>query len=395
MPPFAEPSGRLWALLGLPPAFARRLARWSAWGGPLLVTLVAGLMRFWHLGSPKAVIFDETFYVKDAWALIHHGYEANWPKGVDPKILADPSAVPIPTAPGYVVHPPIGKYVIGIGEELFGFNPFGWRFMVAVCGTLAVLMLCRIGRRLFRSTFLGCLAGALLAVDGLEFVMSRTGILDLILMFWVLAAFGCLLVDRDRTRKRLADALPVDDEGVLRPDARIAETLRLGWRPWRLAAGLTLGLASATKWNGLFILAAFALLSVLWDIAARRTAGAVHPHIAVLKRDLLPAFGSTVVLALFTYLASWSGWIFTKGGYFRNWATTKGQGLGGDHTWLPDWVRSFWHYEYEVFQFNTNLTSGHTYQSNPWSWFVLGRPVSYFYESPHPGTRRLPGEDHR
>ncbi|NEE46597.1 phospholipid carrier-dependent glycosyltransferase, partial [Streptomyces sp. SID8455] len=71
-----------------------------------------------------------------------------------------------------------------------------------------------------------CLAGLLLAVDGLHFVMSRTALLDLIVMFFVLAAFGCLVVDRDRARRRLADALPVDAEGVLRPDARIAETLR-------------------------------------------------------------------------------------------------------------------------------------------------------------------------
>ncbi len=42
------------------------------------MTLVAGLMRFWNLGSPRAVIFDETYYAKDAWALIHNGYEANW-----------------------------------------------------------------------------------------------------------------------------------------------------------------------------------------------------------------------------------------------------------------------------------------------------------------------------
>ena len=55
---------------------------------------------------------------------------------------------------------------------MFGFDPFGWRFMTALLGTLSVLMLCRIGRRLFRSTFLGCLAGALMAVDGLAFVMA-------------------------------------------------------------------------------------------------------------------------------------------------------------------------------------------------------------------------------
>ncbi|MEE1799051.1 MULTISPECIES: phospholipid carrier-dependent glycosyltransferase [unclassified Streptomyces] len=389
VPPYTRPSDRLWAVLGVPAPLTARLVRWSAWGGPALVALVAGVLRFWNLGNPKAVIFDETYYAKDAWALINQGYEGSWPKDVDTSILKDPSSVPVPTDPGYVVHPPVGKWVIGLGEQMFGFTPFGWRFMVAVLGTLSVLMLCRIGRRLFRSTFLGCLAGALLAVDGLHFVMSRTALLDLVLMFFVLAAFGALLIDRDRSRARLAAALPVDEEeGVLRPDASVAEGLRLGWRPWRLTAGLMLGLAFATKWNGLYILAAFAVMAVLWDVGARRTAGAVRPYRAVLKRDIVPAFFSTVPVAIATYIASWTGWIVTDKGYFRNWATTAGQ--GGNFTWLPDWVRSLWHYEYEVYQFHINLTSGHTYQSNPWSWIVLGRPVSYFYEDPAAGQDGCP-----
>ncbi|MFE1963079.1 dolichyl-phosphate-mannose--protein mannosyltransferase [Streptomyces sp. NPDC059479] len=388
VPPYTRPSERLWAVLAVPPAWADRLVRWSAWGGPLLVAAVAGVLRFWNLGSPKAVIFDETYYAKDAWALVNQGYEGSWPKDIDKQILADPSKVPLPTDPGYVVHPPVGKWVIGLGEQLFGFTPFGWRFMVAVLGTLSVLMLCRIGRRLFRSTFLGCLAGGLLAVDGLHFVMSRTALLDLVLMFFVLAAFGCLVIDRDWARRRLAAALPVDEEGLLRPDVEVAERLRLGWRPWRIAAGLMLGLAFATKWNGLYILAAFAVMAVLWDVGARRTAGAVRPYVAVLRRDIVPAFVSTVPVAIVTYVVSWTGWIVTDKGYFRNWATT--QGKGGHFTWLPDWLRSLWHYENEVYQFHINLTSGHTYQSNPWSWIVLGRPVSYFYEDPKAGTDGCP-----
>ncbi|MEU9982031.1 phospholipid carrier-dependent glycosyltransferase [Streptomyces sp. NPDC050856] len=389
VPPYTRPSARVWTVLGVPPAVAVRLLPLLAWGGPLLVALVAGALRFWHLGEPRAVIFDETYYAKDAWALIHQGYEGAWPKDVDKSILADPGSVPVPADPGYVVHPPVGKWVIGLGEYLFGFDPFGWRFMVAVAGTLSVLMLCRIGRRLFRSTFLGCLAGALLAVDGLHFVMSRTALLDQVLMFFVLGAFGCLLIDRDWARRRLADALPVDADGVLRPDAEVAETLRLGWRPWRLAAGVTLGLAFATKWNGLYILAAFGVMAVLWDVGARRTAGAGRPYAAVLRRDLLPAFVSTVPVALVTYTASWTGWIVTDKGYFRNWARTDGK----DSAWswlFPDWLRSLWHYENQVFEFHVNLTSGHTYQSNPWSWIVLGRPVSYYYESPAPGKAGCP-----
>lgn len=390
VPPYTRPSERLWQVFAIRRGDVTRVLRITAWLGPLMVALFAGVLRFWNLGKPDAVIFDETYYAKDAWALINQGYEGSWPKDIDKAILANPDAVTIPANPGYVVHPPVGKWVIGLGEKIIDFTPFGWRFMVAVLGTLSVLMLCRIGRRLFRSTFLGCLAGTLLAVDGLHFVMSRTALLDLVLMFFVLAAFGCLVIDRDWARRKLAAALPTDEEGILRPDATVAETLRLGWRPWRLAAGLMLGLAAGTKWNGLYVMVAFCLMTVLWDVGARRTAGAVQPYKAVLRKDVVPAFVSTVPVAIVTYIATWTGWIITDKGYFRDWAQKDGR--GGNWTWLPDWLRSLWHYENEVYEFHVNLTSGHTYQSNPWSWIVLGRPVSYYYEDPKAGTQGCPAD---
>ncbi|WP_340378296.1 phospholipid carrier-dependent glycosyltransferase [Streptomyces sp. SS7] len=393
VPPYTRPGPRLWQTLGLPPVWADRIARWSGWGGPLLVTLVAGVMRFWNLGNPKKVIFDETYYAKDAWALVHRGFEVNWDKNANDLILSSGGHVAVPTDAAYVVHPPVGKYVIGLGELIFGFDPFGWRFMTALLGTLSVLLLCRIGRRIFRSTFLGCLAGALMAVDGLAFVMSRTSLLDGVLMFFVLSAFGCLVIDRDRARERLAAALPADADGRVRPDAHIAETARLGARPWRWAAGLMFGLAIGTKWNALYIMAAFLLMTLLWDVGSRRVAGARHPYRAVLRHDTGLTFLATVPVALVTYLVSWTGWILSpgdgSGGYYRNWAATDGR--GGSWTWLfPDWWRSLWHYEHEVYEFHTHLTSPHNYQSNPWSWLVLGRPVSYFYESPSPGTDGCP-----
>ncbi|MBO8199644.1 dolichyl-phosphate-mannose--protein mannosyltransferase [Streptomyces smyrnaeus] len=389
-PAFPAPDPRLGAVFGLAPEVSVRLARWAAWGGPLLIALLAGVLRFWQLGSPHAVIFDETYYAKDAWSLIHYGYEGTWPDNANDKILGDPQHIPLSPEGSYVVHPPVGKWIIGLGEALFGLNPFGWRFMMALLGTLSVLMLCRIGRRLFRSTALGCLAGALMAVDGLHFVMSRAALLDLVVMFWVLAAFGCLLVDRDRTRERLAARLPCasTDEGpgtgAPLPDAFVGDRAGLGLRPWRLAAGVCLGLACATKWNGLYVLAAFGLLTVLWDMGARRTAGASRPFPAMLRKDALPAFVSLPVVAVVTYVVSWTGWFATSGGYFRDWADK--QGAAGPWGWLPGPLRSLWHYESQVYDFHVNLTSGHTYQSNPWSWLVLGRPVSYFYESPKAGT---------
>lgn len=381
--PFPEPGSRLWRTLGLSPAAAGRLARWSGWGGPLLVALLAGLPRFWRLGRPHDFVFDETYYAKDAWALLRLGYEGTWPdrKISDPQILADPQVIPLSDTGAFVAHPPTGKWVIAVGEWMYGLNPFGWRFMTAVLGTLSVLMLCRTGRRLFRSTVLGCLAGTLMAVDGLHYVMSRTALLDLVVMFFVLAAFGCLLLDRDNARARLAAALPVAEDGHVRPDQDTGDRAGTGVRPWRLAAGFFLGLAASTKWNGLYFLAFFVVLALLWDVGARRIAGARHPYQAVLRRDLGWSVLSLVPVAVVTYLVTWTGWFRSDDGYGRHWA----DGRGGTWSWIPAPLRSLWHYEYGVYQFNVGLHTPHKYESNPWSWLVLGRPVLFHYQSPKPG----------
>ena len=78
------------------------------------------------------------------------------------------------------------------------------------------------------------------------------------------------------------------------------------------------------------------------------------------------------------------------GGYFRNWAAHRHGKRRQLDLAVPDWLRSLWHYEHEVYSFHVGLTAGHTYQSNPWSWIVLGRPVSYFYESRAAGQDGCP-----
>ncbi|MFI1212187.1 dolichyl-phosphate-mannose--protein mannosyltransferase [Streptomyces sp. NPDC020802] len=379
VPPFPEPGTRAGEFIGLSPVAAYRVAKAMGWIGPLLVTVLAAAIRFWNLGRPRSLVFDETYYAKDAWALLRLGYEGTWPdrKVADPQIVADPQVIPLSDAGSFVAHPPMGKWVIALGEWMFGLDPFGWRFMVALLGTLSVLMLCRIGRRLFRSTALGCLAGLLMAVDGLHFVMSRVALLDLIVMFFVLAAFGSLLVDRDRARARLAASLPVGADGFAGPDRHTGEQAGTGFRPWRVAAGVFLGLAAASKWNGLYFLAFFVVMTLLWDVGARRVAGARRPYLAVLRKDAGWSVLSVVPVALVAYLATWTGWFLTDKGYGRHWADDR----GGLWSWIPAALRSLWHYESGVYDFNVGLHTPHPYDSSPWSWLVLGRPVAYSYET--------------
>lgn len=78
------------------------------WGGPLAVTLLAAVLRLWNLGNPQTLVFDETYYVKDAWTLLHLGYESGWPKEPNPAFEAG-RVDGFLTDPAFVVHPPLGK----------------------------------------------------------------------------------------------------------------------------------------------------------------------------------------------------------------------------------------------------------------------------------------------
>ena len=172
-------------VLGPPPPTDRLRA--------FVVTLVLGLIaasvRFAGLGSPTdggTPVFDEKHYVPQAWQMLRNG-------GVEDN-------------PGFelVVHPPLGKQLIAIGEAMFGYDAVGWRFSAALASVLCVVLIIRIGRRLTRSTLLGAVAGVLLICDGLSHVQGRMGMLDVFSALFVVAAFATLVCDRDDVRARMA-----------------------------------------------------------------------------------------------------------------------------------------------------------------------------------------------
>ena len=52
------------------------------WLAPLLVAAVGGFLRFWQLGRPHQLVFDETYYVKQAWSLLQYGHERRVPDSI-------------------------------------------------------------------------------------------------------------------------------------------------------------------------------------------------------------------------------------------------------------------------------------------------------------------------
>jgi dolichyl-phosphate-mannose-protein mannosyltransferase len=341
------------------------------WLGPLLVTAFGGWLRFDRLGVPRALVFDETYYAKDAWSILQHGVEWNYVPDANTLLLqGHTSGLFVPcsgTGCGeYVVQPEVGKLIIAVGEAMFGLDSFGWRFFSAVFGTLAILLMCRIARRMTRSTLLGCVAGLLMALDGLEFVLSRTGILDIFLMFFVLAAFGCVVVDRDVSRARLAEAVARGGATGSGP--------RLGFRKWLLAAGIFLGLAVGTKWIAVWYILAFGALTIAWDIGARRAVG-LPSFVRGAFRDARWLPLTFIVVPFAVYLASWTNWFATSTGYDRNYAQLHGVNIP-----VISALYSLYEYHLQAISFGIGLRTPHPYQSQPWDWLLITRPVAFFYE---------------
>jgi dolichyl-phosphate-mannose--protein O-mannosyl transferase len=313
-------------------------------------------MRLISLSFPSKKVFDEVYYAKDAQSLLDHLVEFN-----------DKN-----TEGGFVVHPPLGKWCIAIGQLIFGNDSFGWRVSATVAGALSVLILVRVARRLFGSTLLGCIAGLLLSLDGLHFVSSRVALLDIFLMLFVLAAFACLVVDRDVRRTAILRAL---DAGVEPAQA----VRRRGWTGvpwWRIAAAVLTGCALSVKWSAVFYLLAFVVLALRWEAGAVRSAGIRRWLADAALREIGLALGF-VALAALTYLASWTGWFLTDQGWDRHWA----ENTGNEVAFLPNALVNLWHYHRAVLDFHEGLTATHPYKSTPFSWLFLGRPVAYYYEA--------------
>lgn len=351
-----------------------------AWAATFGITVMAAILRLWKLGYPKLFQFDETYYAKDGWSLVHHGYVTNYVNDANTKILHGDLHGLWTNDPSMVVHPEIGKYLIGLTELVAGMTPYGWRLAPALIGSAMVFVMIRLARRVTGSTLLGLTAGVLMCFDGLQFVLSRLALLDIFEAFFVLCAVSCLVADRDWFRAKLAAAAE-SSNGVLTDWGP-----RIRWRPWLLASGVWWGLAIGTKWSAIYPLAAFGILFWLWSAGGRRSFGISWPVIKSAVTDALPGLAYLVALPFVIYLLSWTGWLMHAGVYEQHLSHTQygpywGSYIKHDaHGFFPELfqsLRSLWHYHHDVWYFHTHALndSTHVYQSKPEGWLILNRPV--------------------
>lgn len=284
----------------------------------LVLSGLALVLRLLHLGRPAGQVFDESFYAQDACTYVHHS-----------RALCG----------GYVeatfMHPPLGKWLIAWGIDVFGYDATGWRaaavvtgvLTVAVTMALAALVLGRLGT---------VVTGVVLALDPLHIVFSRTATLDApVTLFSTLAVL-----------------LAVLDAGATTARAR---------RWWRPLTGLALGAAVATKWSGLLVLPVVALVVVA---GARRRAAQARTSGETKGRSPRAALSVVLcglVLPAAIYVASYAGRLRFSGAPWR----------------YAGFARVLLRRQESMARYHLGLSADlgtHPYASPAWSWPLAKRP---------------------
>lgn len=362
---------QLRAVLGLPSRLPSQVVTRNGWIATVVTTLIAAFTRLWNLGSPHEIMFDETYYVKDAYSIWHLGYEGTWAQNANASFVRGNFSMLSPEA-SFVVHPPLGKWLIAMGMEAVGpASSWGWRLAVALAGIATVFLLCRLVWRLFPSPLLVGLAGLFLAIDGVGITESRIGLLDGFIGFFALAAVYCIVRDRQSQRERIARLLEGTAAGALAPKA--------GWRPWMISAGVLLGCACSVKWSGLYLLATIGIMTVIWDGTALRAVKAKVWKLETLVSRGWGNFMRLVPVAGVTYLLTWFGWFMNPSAYKHGWAAAER--AAGRGSWLPDSIADFIEYHRAIYEFHVGLSTPHSYMAKPSGWLLQMRPTSFYWQS--------------
>ncbi|WP_298613826.1 phospholipid carrier-dependent glycosyltransferase [uncultured Thermosynechococcus sp.] len=231
--------------------------------------------------------------------------------------------------PFFDAHPPLGKYLIALGIWLGGgFHPWGYRWMDALLGSLIPVAVAVLAYLLTGRSRVALLAGCFVALDGLFLVESRYALINVpLVLFGVVSQILWLWGLRYRGRGRSL---------------------------WLIAAGMAFGACVAVKWSGLGFLLGVGLF---W----------------LLQRQLpLLAEGKT------TYQTTYEWWqmclllpLVTFVVYTLLWWPHL---QFHPHQSLLELHR-------QMFDFHRSVAStAHPYCSPWWSWPLLLRPMSYFFQ---------------
>lgn len=152
-----------------------------------IILAFAFVTRVFDLGSPSTMYFDEVYHAFTAKVILSPEVAKAWEWWNTP-----------PTGFAYEwTHPPIAKLGMVLGMLVFGQNSFGWRIPGAILGVGSVLMVYLLAKEIFDDEVVGLLSAGVFSLDGLTLVMSRIGMNDSYVLFFMLLSLYLYFKDKN------------------------------------------------------------------------------------------------------------------------------------------------------------------------------------------------------
>ncbi len=138
-----------------------------------VLTLAVGVWaRLYNLGFPPMKMFDEIYFPVMAKKYLQGVFQ-------------------------FDLHPPLGKFIIATSIALLGDTPFAWRWMPAVFGIAMIPLGAVLGWYYFKERVGALLLGIFIAGETFLVAYSRTGVMDIFLVFFMLATLlAALMAER-------------------------------------------------------------------------------------------------------------------------------------------------------------------------------------------------------
>jgi len=264
--------------------------------------------------------FDEIYHARTAYELL---------KGLPPYDL---------------VHPPTGKWLIALGMALFGVNPFGWRIINLIFGSLILFLMSMLLNKIIKQpgSNLGIFASILMATDFLHTSLSRTANLDTFSLFFVLMSvlLGASYIDNLKYRKSALCYLTF----------------------------VFAGIAFSCKWNSLYTV--IPVLIIVYVIKIKEVLmleDKKKKHLIILKCSVvsLLAFGIPYYLS---YLP-----IIIKYPY---------------HKYPSALIYDFILLQNHIWKYHSTLVATHPFSSEWYQWILSSKPLWAYFENTLPFNLR-------
>lgn len=266
----------------------------------------------------NSTYFDEIYHARTAWEHL----ESIWPYEIS--------------------HPPLGKIIMGIGIQLFGMTPFGWRFMGTLFGVLMLPLMFEFLRKIFGGVWVPSLGSIILATDFMHFSQTRIATIDSYAVFFILLMYYYMYRYLSENNK-LCLAL----------------------------CGISFGLGAASKWTCLY---AGAGLGVLWLFHWLTII-----HKSKNKTKTLSDFYQNILFCILFFVAI-PGLV-----YYLSYIP-----YGNAENCLPfsgEYTKIVWDNQKFMFSYHAGVNAEHPYSSRWYQWLLNIRPILYYLEYFDDGSR--------